>query len=101
MHKGSARCRANKAYTAFHGGKGAVRHGCRNKDTPSFCTRQSHQSVLKGIGIINQKFVSKTYFFYKLRAGSVTCPQSVEKSQAEMLGFFIDMWYNKYGDERC
>ena len=23
------------------------------------------------------------------------------KSQAEMLGFFIDMWYNKYGDERC
>ena len=79
-------------------GKGAVRHGCRNKDTPSFkhgclqvveqsrcrthrqqtttvAQRQSHQSVLKGIGIINQKFVSKTYFFYKLRAGSVTCPQ--------------------------
>ena len=23
------------------------------------------------------------------------------KSQAEMLGFFIDMWYNKYGDEWC
>ena len=23
------------------------------------------------------------------------------KSQAEMLGFFIDMWYNKYGDETC
>ena len=79
-------------------GKGAVRHGCRNKDTPSFkhgclqvveqsrcrthrqqtttvAQRQSHQSVLKGIGIINQKLISKTYFFYKLRAGSVTCPQ--------------------------
>ena len=62
------------AYTAFHGGKGAVRHGCRNKDTPSFkhgclqvveqsrcrthrqqtttvAQRQSPQSVLKGIGI--------------------------------------------------
>ena len=86
------------AYTAFHGGKGAVRHGCRNKDTPSFkhgclqvveqsrcrthrqqtttvAQRQSHQSVLKGIGIINQKLISKTDFFYKLRAGSVTCPQ--------------------------
>ena len=92
------RCKANQAYTAFHGGKGAVRHGCRNKDTPSFkhgclqvveqsrcrthrqqtttvAQRQSHQSVLKGIGIINQKLISKTYFFYKLRAGSVTCPQ--------------------------
>ena len=79
-------------------GKGAVRHGCRNKDTPSFkhgclqvveqsrcrthrqqtttvAQKQSHQSVLKGIGIINQKLISKTYFFYKLRAGSVTCPQ--------------------------
>ena len=28
--------KANQAYTAFHRGKGAVRHGCRNKDTPSF-----------------------------------------------------------------
>ena len=28
---------------------------------------QSHQSVLKGIGIINQKFISKTDFFYKLK----------------------------------
>ena len=27
---------------------------------------QSHQSVLKGIGIINQKFISKTDFFYNL-----------------------------------
>ena len=74
------------------------RQGCRNKDTPSFkhgclqvveqsrcrthrqqtttvAQKQSHQSVLKGIGIINQKLISKTYFFYKLRAGSVTCPQ--------------------------
>ena len=37
---------------------------------------QSHQSVLKGIGIINQKFISKTDFFYKLTApifiGAVT-----------------------------
>ena len=74
------------------------RQGCRNKDTPSFkhgclqvveqsrcrthrqqtttvAQRQSHQSVLKGIGIINQKLISKTDFFYKLRAGSVTCHQ--------------------------
>ena len=29
----------------------------------------------RGIGIINQKLISKTDFFYKLRAGSVTCPQ--------------------------
>ena len=65
----------------FTGERGAVRHGCRNKDTPSFkhgclqvveqsrcrthrqqtttvAQRQSHQSVLKGIGIINQKFIS-------------------------------------------
>ena len=37
------RCRANKAYTAFHPGKGAG-----------------------GIGIVSQKFVSKTDFFFKL-----------------------------------
>ena len=74
------------------GGKGAVRHGCRNKDTPSFkhgclqvveqsrcrthrqqtttvAQKQSHQSVLKGIGIINQKLISKTDFFYNLGEG--------------------------------
>ena len=79
-------------------GERGFRQGRRNKDTPSFkhgclqvveqsrcrthrqqtttvAQRQSHQSVLKGIGIINQKLISKTYFFYKLRAGSVTCPQ--------------------------
>ena len=62
------------------------RQGCRNKDTPSFkhgCLQvveqsrcrthrqqtttvaqmQSHQSVLKGIGIINQKFISKNSLF--------------------------------------
>ena len=73
------RCKANQAYTAFHGGKGAVRHGCRNKDTPSFkhgclqvveqsrcrthrqqtttvAQKQSQQSVLKGIGIENKHF---------------------------------------------
>ena len=65
------------------------RQGCRNKDTPSFkhgCLQvveqsrcrthrqqtttiaetQSHQSVLKGIGIINQKFISKTGFSYPI-----------------------------------
>ena len=70
-------------------GERGFRQGCRNKDTPSFkhgCLQvveqsrcrthrqqtttvaqmQSHQSVLKGIGIINQKFISKTDFFYKL-----------------------------------
>ena len=66
-------------------GERGFRQGCRNKDTPSFkhgCLQvveqsrcrthrqqtttvaqmQSHQSVLKGIGIINQKFISKTDF---------------------------------------
>ena len=65
------------------------RQGCRNKDTPSFkhgCLQvveqsrcrthrqqtttiaetQSHQSVLKGIGIINQKLISKTGFSYPI-----------------------------------
>ena len=32
---------------------------------------QSHQSVLKGIGIINQKFILKTDFFYKLTAANL------------------------------
>ena len=72
----------------FTRGRG-FRQGCRNKDTPSFkhgclqvveqsrcrthrqqtttvAQRQSHQSVLKGIGIINQKFISTIDFFYKL-----------------------------------
>ena len=70
-------------------GERGFRQGCRNKDTPSFkhgclqvveqsrcrthrqqtttvAQRQSHQSVLKGIGMINQKFISKIDFFYKL-----------------------------------
>ena len=33
----------------------------------------------------------------RILSGDTVC----RKSQAEMLGFFIDMWYNKYGDERC
>ena len=37
------------------------------------CTRQSHQSVLKGIGIINQKFISKTDFFSKLNLYISVC----------------------------
>ncbi len=88
MHKGFARCKANQHTQPFTGERG-FRQGCRNKDTPSFkhgclqvveqsrcrthrqqtttvAQRQSHQSVLKGIGIINQKFISKTDFFYKL-----------------------------------
>ena len=67
-------------------GERGFRQGCRNKDTPSFkhgCLQvdeqsrcrthrqqtttvaqmQSHQSVLKGIGIINQKFISKNRLF--------------------------------------
>ena len=79
-------------------GERGFRQGCRNKDTPSFkhgclqvveqsrcrthrqqtttvAQRQSHQSVLKGIGIINQNFISKTDFFYKLR------PRSFERGQ--------------------
>ena len=42
---------------------------------------QSHQSVLKGIGIINQKFISKTDFFCKLKR-ALPCGktlQAVEK----------------------
>ena len=36
--------------------------------TAKLCTKQSHQSVLKGIGIENKHFFEKTYFFYKLTA---------------------------------
>ena len=84
-------------------GERGFRQGCRNKDTPSFkhgCLQvveqsrcrthrqqtttvaqmQSHQSVLKGIGIINQKFILKTDFFYKLRGRSKTpTSKSVKK----------------------
>ena len=42
-----------------------------------FASLQSHQSVLKGIGIINQKFISKIDFFYKLRAVPKHCPQTI------------------------
>jgi hypothetical protein len=48
MPKGSARCRANQAYTAFH-------HGERGL----------------GIGIENKRFFEKTDFFYKLNAPTV------------------------------
>ena len=47
-------------------GKRGFRQGCRNKDTPSFA-RSKAWCVLKGIGIINQKFISKTDFFCKLK----------------------------------
>ena len=80
-------------FSPFPRGRG-FRQGCRNKDTPRFkhgCLQvveqsrcrthrqqtttvaqmQSHQSVLKGIGIINQKFISKTDFFYNLTAGRI------------------------------
>ena len=41
---------------------------CRThrQQTTTIAETQSHQSVLKGIGIINQKLISKTDFFYKL-----------------------------------
>ena len=67
-------------------GERGFRQGCRNKDTPSFkhgclqvveqsrcrthrqqtttvAQRQSHQSVLKGIGIANEHLFIKTDFF--------------------------------------
>ena len=76
-------------HTQLFTGERGVRQGCRNKDTPSFkhgCLQvveqsrcrthrqqtttiaetQSHQSVLKGIGIINQKLISKTGFSYPI-----------------------------------
>ena len=54
-----------------------LKHGClqvveqsrcrtHRQQTTTVAQRQSHQSVLKGIGIINQKFISKTDFFSKL-----------------------------------
>ena len=46
-----------------------------------FAQMQSHQSVLKGIGIINQKFISKTVFYYKL--------------YIQGCGFYITDNYNK------
>ena len=76
--------KANKAYTAFHREMG-FRQGCQNKDTPSFehgclqvveqsrcrthrqqtttvAQKQSHQSVLKGIGIADKHLFEKTLF---------------------------------------
>ena len=96
MPKGFARTQSQPSIHSLSRGKGAVRHGCRNKDTPSFkhgclqvveqsrcrkhrqqtttvAQRQSHQSVLKGIGIINQKFISKTDFFSKLNLYISVC----------------------------
>ena len=96
MHKGFARTQSQPSIHSLSWGKGAVRHGCRNKDTPSFkhgclqvveqsrcrthrqqtttiAERQSHRSVLKGIGIINQKFISKTDFFSKLNLYISVC----------------------------
>ena len=42
---------------------------CRThrQQTTTIAETQSHQSVLKGIGIINQKLISKTDFFYNLQ----------------------------------
>ena len=49
---------------------------------------QSHQSVLKGIGIINQKFISKTDFFYKLMQDYILL-QSVKKVKQKCLAFSL------------
>ena len=48
----------------------AVTH---RQQTTTIAERQSHQSVLKGIGIINQKFISKTDFFSKLNLYISVC----------------------------
>ena len=48
----------------------AVSH---RQQTTTIAERQSHQSVLKGIGIINQKFISKTDFFSKLNLYISVC----------------------------
>ena len=56
----SARCRAYKAYTAFHRGRGlGIRQGCRDRTPKGFARTQSQQSVLKGI--------ENLLYFYKYR----------------------------------
>ena len=54
--RGSARCRANQAYTAFHRGKGLSARTPKYGHT-KLCTKQSQQSVLKGIGIEDKHFL--------------------------------------------
>jgi len=60
MPKGSARCRANQAYTAFHHGEGVWGFG-KDAETerPKALQAQSPQSVLIGI--------ENLLYFYKKR----------------------------------
>ena len=51
-------------------GKGGSSARMPKKGHTKLSTRQSHQSVLKGIGIINQKFISKTNFSTNYRRTS-------------------------------
>ncbi len=46
----------------------------------------------------NEKVKSKQYI---VKGRAAALPQSVEKVKQRCLAFFIDMWYNKYGDEMC
>ena len=82
--QGLCRTQSQQSIHSLSRGKGGFRQGCRNKDTPRFkhgclqvveqsrcrthrqqtttvAQRQSHQSVLKGIGIEN------LLYFYKYR----------------------------------
>ncbi len=52
-------------------------------------------------GFLFYSALSDLNFGYITEATAFAVASVCRKSQAEMLGFFIDMWYNKYGDERC
>lgn len=59
--------------------------------------RRARVVIIATIAKKAEKAKSKTYTERQSRSSASDC----RKSQAEMLGFFIDMWYNKYGDEMC
>ena len=46
----------------------------------------------------NEKVKSKQFI---VNGRAAALPQSVERVKQRCLAFFIDMWYNKYGDEMC
>jgi len=67
MPKGSARCRASKAYTALHHGEGVWGFGkdAEIERPKALQGRKAHKAFLKGLE--NLHCLIKTDFFYKLK----------------------------------
>lgn len=60
--------------------------------------RRARAVIIAAIAKKAEKAKSKTYTERQSRSSAF---QSVEKVKQRCLAFFIDMWYNKYGDEMC